>query len=104
MCSDGASVLGSSKEATARSMVSAPVRCQTRAEPHSAQKPRSATVDERRIRGRASRKSTLDLGYVAQAIIGAPEAFWHIRQWQKLTWEGEPPARKRTAPQRQPPS
>ena len=39
----------------------------------------------------------------ANEANGAPEAFWHIRQWQMLTRTGAADSAKRMAPHWQPP-
>src|SRR6266704_913485 len=39
----------------------------------------------------------------AKEANGAPDAFWHIRQWQMLIFAGAADTAKRTAPHWQPP-
>src|SRR6516164_11163971 len=56
--------------------------------PQSAQKSRSAIEEERNEAGlpRVQAKSSFSMS--ANEANGAPDAFWHIRQWQTLTFTG----------------
>ena len=71
--------------------------------PQAAQKSRSAIEEERNAAGwpRVQTKSLVSIS--AKEANGAPEAFWHIRQWQMLTLAGGAVSAKRTAPHWQPP-
>jgi hypothetical protein len=71
--------------------------------PQAAQKSRSAIEEERNVAGlpRVQAKSPRSMS--AKDANGAPVAFWHIRQWQMLTFTGAADNAKRTAPHWQPP-
>src|ERR1700727_3449321 len=71
--------------------------------PQSRQKSRSATEDERNAAGspRVQAKSLFSIS--ARDAKGAPDAFWHIRQWQMLTLVGGADRAKRIAPHWHPP-
>ena len=71
--------------------------------PQSLQKSRSAIEEERKAAGlpRVHAKSLFSIS--AKEANGAPEAFWHIRQWQMLTFPGGADSAKRMAPHWQPP-
>ena len=66
--------------------------------PQSLQKSRSAVEEERNVAGlpRVQAKSVYSIS--ANEANGAPEAFWHIRQWQMLTFLGGADNAKRMAP------
>src|ERR1700755_229210 len=68
-----------------------------------AQKSRSAMEEERNAAGlpRVQAKSPRSMS--AKEANGAPDAFWHIRQWQMLTLVGGADSAKRMAPHWQPP-
>src|SRR6478672_7738398 len=71
--------------------------------PQSAQKSRSAIEEDWNADGlpRVQLKSACSIS--AKEANGAPDAFWHIRQWQMLILAGAPDTAKRTAPHWQPP-
>src|ERR1700692_2866352 len=71
--------------------------------PQSLQKSRSAVEEDRNVAGlpRVQAKSVFSIS--ANEAKGAPEAFWHIRQWQTLTFLGGADSAKRMAPHWQPP-
>src|SRR3954453_21646359 len=64
------------------------IRRKLRGVPHAAQKSRSAMEEERNAAGvpRVQAKSLRSIS--ARDANGAPDAFWHIRQWQTLTFTG----------------
>ena len=75
-----------------------------RDDPHSAQNPRVTYSEDLYL---------VDLPFVhvssfvwksIQLTTGAPEAFWHMPQWQYSVAKGEPETQYLTALQRQPPS
>src|SRR3954466_1781915 len=69
----------------------------------SAQKWRSAMDEDWNAAGlpRVQLKSACSMS--AKEANGAPDAFWHIRQWQMLILAGGADSAKRTAPHWQPP-
>src|ERR1700738_3575287 len=71
--------------------------------PQSLQKSRSAVEEDRNVAGlpRVQAKSVFSIS--AKEANGAPEAFWHIRQWQTLTFLGGAERAKRNEPHWQPP-
>src|SRR6201985_4010125 len=71
--------------------------------PQAAQKSRSAIEEERNADGlpRVQAKSVFSIS--AKDANGAPEAFWHIRQWQMLILVGGADKAKRTATHWEPP-
>src|ERR1700733_365094 len=71
--------------------------------PQSRQKSRSAMEEERNAAGspRVQVKSLFSIS--AKEAKGAPDAFWHIRQWQMLTLVGGADRAKRIAPHWHPP-
>jgi hypothetical protein len=71
--------------------------------PQSRQKSRIAMEEERNAAGlpRVQAKSLFSMS--AKDANGAPEAFWHIRQWQMLILLGGADSAKRMAPHWQPP-
>src|ERR1700688_877304 len=71
--------------------------------PQAAQKSRIAMVEERNAAGvpRVQAKSAFSMS--AKEANGAPDAFWHIRQWQMLIFFGGADSAKRMAPHWQPP-
>src|ERR1700721_209513 len=71
--------------------------------PQSRQKLRSAIEEERKAAGvpRVQAKSPFSMS--ANDANGAPAAFWHIPQWQMLTFTGAADSAKRMAPHWQPP-
>src|SRR5882757_5994113 len=71
--------------------------------PQAAQKSRSAIGEDLNDDGllRVQAKSSCSMS--AKEANGAPEAFWHIRQWQMLILAGGFDTAKRMAPHWQPP-
>src|SRR4029079_16612538 len=71
--------------------------------PQSAQKSRIAMEDDLNAAGlpRVQGKSACWMS--AKEANGAPDAFWHMRQWQMLIRPGAFDTAKRTAPHWQPP-
>src|ERR1700741_4787270 len=85
------------------SILEPPMRRKLRGVPQAAQKCRSAIEEERNAAGlpRVQAKSAFSMS--AKDANGAPDAFWHIRQWQMLTFLGGADSAKRMAPHWQPP-
>src|SRR3954465_14229292 len=80
-----------------------PMRRKLRGVPQSEQKSRSAMDEDWKAAGlpRVQLKSSCSMS--AKEAKGAPEAFWHIRQWQMLILAGAFDTAKRMAPHWQPP-
>src|SRR5258707_150305 len=80
-----------------------PMRRKLKGVPHSAQKSRSAMEEDLNAAGlpRVQLKSACSMS--ANEANGAPDAFWHIRQWQMLILAGGADSTKRMAPHWQPP-
>src|SRR5262249_17153666 len=85
------------------SMLGPSMRRKLRGVPQLGQKSAIAMEEERNAAGvpRVQLKSSLATS--AKEANGAPEAFWHIRQWQMLTFNGAAVIAKRMAPHWQPP-
>src|SRR4030088_2408349 len=85
------------------SILGPPMRRKLRGVPQAAQKSRSAMDEDLNAAGlpRVQAKSACSIS--AKEANGAPEAFWHIRQWQTLILAGGADSAKRTAPHWQPP-
>src|SRR5258708_29790989 len=79
------------------------MRRKLRGVPQAAQKSRSAIDEDLNAAGlpRVQLKSACSMS--AKEANGAPDAFWHIRQWQMLIFAGAPDTAKRIAPHWQPP-
>src|SRR6266702_2026021 len=71
--------------------------------PQAAQKSRSAIDEDLNAAGLPRVQAKFSFSMSANEANGAPEAFWHIRQWQMLILAGNPDSAKRTAPHWQPP-
>ena len=71
--------------------------------PQSRQKSRSAIEEERNAAGFAAGPGEIAFFDFGEDANGAPEAFWHIRQWQMLTLVGGADSAKRIAPHWHPP-
>jgi hypothetical protein len=56
--------------------------------PQALQKCRSTRLDERNAAGVPRLQRSSSFFTRANAMIGPPDAFWHMRQWQTLTWWG----------------
>src|ERR1700716_2186296 len=80
-----------------------PTRRKLNGVPQSAQKSRSAMEEERNAAGLPPGPAEVLRSISAKEASGAPDAFWHIRQWQMLTFTGAADTAKRTAPHWQPP-
>jgi hypothetical protein len=85
------------------SILGPPMRRKLKGVPQAAQKSRSAIDEERNAAGLPRVQAKCSLGMSANEANGAPLAFWHIRQWQMLTFDGTADSAKRTAPHWQPP-
>src|SRR5260370_32131026 len=85
------------------SILGPPMRRKLSGVPQSLQKSRTAIEEDWNAAGlpRVQAKSACSIS--ANEANGAPEAFWHIRQWQMLILAGSPDSAKRTAPPWQPP-
>src|SRR3954467_9368014 len=71
--------------------------------PQAAQKSRIAIEEERNAAGAPRVQAKCSFRISAKEANGAPLAFWHIRQWQMLIFDGTAESAKRTAPHWQPP-
>src|SRR4051795_10491525 len=102
-CSVGITRSGRSNAPVMISILGPPMRRKLSGVPQAAQKSRSAIDEERNAAGfpRVQAKSSFDIS--AKDANGAPLAFWHIRQWQMLIFNGAADSAKRTAPHWQPP-
>src|SRR5258707_11007034 len=80
-----------------------PMRRKLSGVPQAAQKSRSAIEEDLKAAGlpRVQLKSACSMS--AKEANGAPDAFWHIRQWQMLILAGGAGSAKRTAPHLHPP-
>src|SRR6185437_2649759 len=103
-CRVGTSRSGRSKVPVMISIRSPSMRRKLSGVPQSAQKSRIAIDEERNAAGlpRVQAKSLFLIS--ANDAKGAPEAFWHIRQWQMLILVGAVVSAKRMAPHWQPPA
>src|SRR5579863_6376974 len=102
-CWIGTTRSGRSKVPVMISILGPSIRRKLSGVPQSRQKSRSAIEEERNAAGlpRVQAKSVFSIS--AKEANGAPEAFWHIRQWQMLTFFGGAESAKRMAPHWQPP-
>src|SRR5262245_2216689 len=102
-CRVGATMSGRSKAPVMISIRGPSMRRKLKGVPQTAQKSRSAIEDERNEAGlpRVQAKSAWSMS--AKEANGAPEAFWHILQWQMLIRVGAAVTAKRMAPHWQPP-
>src|SRR5947207_1820058 len=80
-----------------------PIRRKLRGVPQAAQKSRSAMEEDWNAAGLPLVQAKSACSISAKEANGAPDAFWHIRQWQMLTLAGGADSAKRTAPHWQPP-
>src|SRR5580704_140222 len=87
-CCIGTTRSGRSKAPVMISILGPSMRRKLSGVPQSLQKSRSAMEEERNAAGlpRVQAKSPRSMS--AHDANGAPEAFWHIRQWQMLTFFG----------------
>src|SRR6266700_7916614 len=102
-CLVGTSRSGRSNVPVMISILGPPMRRKLKGVPQAAQKSRIAIDEDWNAAGlpRVQLKSVCSMS--AKEANGAPDAFWHIRQWQMLIRAGVPDAAKRTAPHWQPP-
>src|SRR6266853_2990558 len=102
-CRVGTSRSGRSKLPVMISIRGPPMRRKLNGVPQAAQKSRSAMEEDLNAAGlpRVQLKSVCSMS--AKEANGAPDAFWHIRQWQILILVGGADSAKRTAPHWQPP-
>src|SRR2546423_14938897 len=80
-----------------------PIRRKLRGVPQAAQKSRSAMDEDWKAAGLPLVQLKSACSMSANDANGAPDAFWHIRQWQMLIFAGAADSAKRTAPHWQPP-
>src|SRR3977135_3314034 len=102
-CRVGFTRSGRSNAPVMISILGPPMRRKLRGVPQAAQKSRSAIDEERNAAGFPRVQAKCSFGMSANDANGAPLAFWHIRQWQMLIFEGMADSAKRTAPHWQPP-
>src|SRR3954447_11237399 len=102
-CSVGTTRSGRSKVPVMISILVAPMRRKLKGVPQAAQKSRIAIEEERKAAGWPRVHEKCSFRISAKEANGAPVAFWHIRQWQMLIFEGTADSAKRTAPHWQPP-
>src|SRR6516164_5330873 len=102
-CRVGITRSGRSKVPVMISIRSPSMRRKLKGVPQSLQKSRSAIVEDLNAAGlpRVQAKSLFSMS--AKEANGAPDAFWHIRQWQMLILTGAAVSAKRMAPHWQPP-
>src|SRR5439155_4720533 len=102
-CRVGTSRSGRSKAPVMISIFGPLMRRKLNGVPQAAQKSRSAIEEDLNAAGlpRVQLKSACSMS--ANEANGAPDAFWHIRQWQMLILAGAADTAKRTAPHWQPP-
>src|SRR6185437_3252947 len=102
-CRVGTTRSGRSNAPVMISIFAPSIRRKLKGVPQAAQKSRSAIDEDRNADGlpRVQAKSAFAIS--ANDAKGAPEAFWHIRQWQMLIFAGGADSAKRTAPHWQPP-
>src|ERR1700716_612337 len=102
-CRVGTRRSGRSKVPVMISIRGPPMRRKLSGVPQAAQKSRSAIDEDLNAAGvpRVQLKSACSIS--AKEANGAPDAFWHIRQWQTLILAGGADSAKRTAPHWQPP-
>src|SRR5438874_2583751 len=102
-CRVGTTRSGRSNAPVMISIRGPPIRRKLSGVPQSAQKSRSAIEEDWNAAGlpRVQEKSACSMS--AKEANGAPDAFWHIRQWQMLILAGGADTAKRTAPHWQPP-
>src|ERR1700761_3477245 len=102
-CRVGITRSGRSKAPVMISMRGPSMRRKLKGVPQSVQKSRIAIDEDLNAAGLplVQAKSTCSIS--AKEAKGAPEAFWHIRQWQMLILAGAAFTAKRMAPHWQPP-
>src|SRR6202051_2256035 len=102
-CCIGTTRSGRSKAPVMISILGPSMRRKLSGVPQSLQKSRIAIEEERNEAGSPRGQAKSRRSISAKEANGAPEAFWHIRQWQTLTLTGAPDTAKRTAPHWHPP-
>src|SRR3954454_1002996 len=102
-CRVGTTLSGRSNAPVMISILGPPMRRKLKGVPQAAQKSRSAMDEERNAAGFPRVQAKWSFGISAKDAKGAPLAFWHIRQWQMLIFDGTADSAKRTAPHWQPP-
>src|SRR3954463_7343669 len=102
-CRVGTTRSGRSNAPVMISILGPPMRRKLKGVPQAAQKSRSAVDEERNAAGFPRVQAKCSFGMSANDANGAPLAFWHIRQWQMLIFDGTADSAKRTAPHWQPP-
>src|SRR3954454_5273610 len=102
-CRVGITRSGRSNAPVMISILEPPIRRKLKGVPQAAQKSRIAIDEERYAAGFPRVQAKCSFGMSANEANGAPLAFWHIRQWQMLTFDGTADSAKRTAPHWQPP-
>src|SRR5213593_3575510 len=85
-CRVGTTRSGRSNAPVMISILGAPMRRKLKGVPQAAQKSRIAIDEERNAAGFSSVQAKCSLGISAKDANGPPLAFWHIRQWQMLTF------------------
>src|SRR5437763_17167770 len=101
-CRVGTTMSGRSNVPVMISILGPPMRRKLKGVPQAEQKSRSAIEDDWNAAGlpRVPAKSSCSMS--AKEANGAPDAFWHIRQWQMLILAGAFDTAKRMAPHWQP--
>src|SRR6266480_7650662 len=94
---------GWSKVPVMISILGPPIRRKLRGVPQAAQKSRSAMEEDWKAAGLPLVQVKSAFSISAKEANGAPDAFWHIRQWQMLIFVGGADSAKRMAPHWQPP-
>src|SRR6266567_132623 len=102
-CRVGTNRSGRSKVPVMISIFGPPMRRKLNGVPQSAQKSRSAMDEDWNAAGLPRVQLKSERSMSAKEAKGAPDAFWHIRQWQMLILAGDADTAKRTAPHWQPP-
>src|ERR1700737_5129737 len=99
-CISGVKKFGTSREPTIKAVNDRVWRSKNRGDPHCRQKYRLDVGEDRYTSGWPLVTLTSFDGININAIKGAPEARWHMRQWQMALSAGVPLASYRIEPQR----
>src|ERR1043165_3218321 len=102
-CKVGTTRSGRSKAPVMISILELPMRRKLKGVPQAVQKSRIAIDDDWYAAGLPRVQAKCSFLISANEANGAPLAFWHIRQWQMLIFDGAAESAKRTAPHWQPP-
>src|SRR6478672_7586811 len=102
-CRVGTTRSGRSNAPVMISIRGPPMRRKLNGVPQAAQKSRSSIEEDLNAAGLPRVQLKYACSISAKEANGAPDAFWHIRQWQMLILAGAPDTAKRTAPHWQPP-